>query len=63
MAGSALSVLVLPPFNKQQRTRLEASAPHARFTYVTPKPGAMLGNPTSDQVAEAQAAAAQHGRL
>ena len=53
MAGSTLNVLVLPPFNEQQRTRLEASAPHACFTYVAPKPGAMLGNPTSDQVAEA----------
>ena len=53
MAGSTLSVLVLPPFNERQRTRLETSAPHARFTYVTPKPGTILGNPTSDQVAEA----------
>lgn len=53
MPGSTLNVLVLPPFNEQQRTRLEASAPYARFTYVVPMPGAMLGNPTSDQVAEA----------
>ena len=46
MAPSSLNVLVLLPLSEAQRTRLEAGAPGARYAYVAPAPGSMLGSPS-----------------
>lgn len=51
--ASDLNVLVLLPLGNKQRARLEKGAPGARFTYVTPAAGAMLGNASAEQVAGA----------
>lgn len=53
MAPSSLNVLVLLPLSEAQRTRLEAGAPGARYAYVAPAPGSMLGSPSPEQVAAA----------
>lgn len=44
MAPSSLNVLALLPLSEAQRTRLEAGAPGARYAYVAPAPGPMLGS-------------------
>lgn len=44
MTPSSLDVLVLLPLSEAQRTRLEAGAPGARYAYVAPAPGSMLGS-------------------
>ena len=51
--ATSLNILVLLPLSDEQRTRLEKGAPGARFTYVAPDDGAMLGAPTPEQVAAA----------
>lgn len=53
MTASSLNVLVILPLSDAQRARLEAGAPSARYTYVPAKPGAMLGEPSAEQVAGA----------
>lgn len=53
MAPSSLNVLVLLPLSEAQRARLEAGAPGARYAYVAPAPGSMLGSPSPEQVAAA----------
>ena len=53
MQASDLNVLALLPLSDSQRTRLESGAPGARYAYVEPVAGAMLGTPTPEQVAAA----------
>lgn len=53
MTASSPNVLVILPLNDAQRARLEAGAPSAHYTYVAAKPGAMLGEPSAEQVAGA----------
>ena len=52
-ASNPLDVLVLLPLADEQRARLEAGAPHARYTYVTPTSPLDVGAPSAEQVAEA----------
>ena len=53
MTASSPNVLVLLPLDERQRACLEAGAPNAHYTYVAAKPGAMLGKPSAEQVADA----------
>lgn len=39
--------------SEAQRTRLVAGAPGARYAYVAPAPGSMLGSSSPEQVAAA----------
>ena len=46
-ASNPLNVLVLLPLTDEQRARLEAGAPHARYTYVTPTSPLDVGAPSA----------------
>ena len=48
-----LNVLVLLPLTTEQRARLEAGAPNASYTYVTPASPLGVGAPAAEQVAAA----------
>ncbi|WP_293825892.1 D-2-hydroxyacid dehydrogenase [uncultured Parolsenella sp.] len=52
-ASNPLDVLVLLPLTDEQRARLEAGAPGARYTYVAPTSSLDVGAPSAEQVAEA----------
>ncbi len=52
-ASNPLNVLVLLPLTNEQRARLEAGAPSARYTYVMPASPLGVGKPVPEQVAEA----------